>query len=61
MTTLGMLNLASIVYLAAVISFVFSFNEQREPGRIFKEALRRWIKFMVIVLIIGAIVTVVDR
>ena len=61
MTTLGIINLASILYLSAAISFAFSLNENREPARIVREALRRWLKFLLMTLVIGVVVFLVDR
>lgn len=61
MTTLGIINFASILYLSAVISFVFSLNENRQPARIAREALRRWLKFMLMTFAIGLVVYLIDR
>ncbi|HOE97314.1 MAG TPA: hypothetical protein PLS90_14560 [Candidatus Sumerlaeota bacterium] len=56
MTELGLIHLASAIYLSAVICLAVSVNENDEPMRIVRETLRRWAKFMGIAAAIGVVV-----
>ena len=53
MTPSGIVHLISAVYLSGVLCLAISLNENRKPGRIVRETLRRWGKFMAICLVTG--------
>jgi energy-coupling factor transporter transmembrane protein EcfT len=59
MTPTGIVNLLSALYLSAVICFAISLNENRAPARIVREALRRWVKFMLVAVAIGLVVQLI--
>jgi hypothetical protein len=61
MTTLGIIHLGSLIYLSGVICFSVSLNENRQPKRILRETLRRWIKFLGITLVIALAVHLMSR
>ena len=61
MTKLGLLHLASLMYLSGVISLAFSVNENRNPKIIASETLRRWAKFLGVTLVIGLAVLLLSR
>lgn len=46
MTQIGFVHLCSMIYLASVICFSISLNENRAPRMILKETLRRLLKFL---------------
>jgi hypothetical protein len=48
MTPTGVIHLLSAIYLAGILSFSVSLNENRSLRRIVRETLRRWSKFIVI-------------
>jgi hypothetical protein len=56
MTQLGIVHLLSALYLSAVICFMVSLNENRQPRRILRETFRRWAKFLIFTLAIGLVV-----
>jgi len=60
MTRLGFIYLVSWIYLSAVICLSVSLNEHRAPGKIAREALRRWAKFMGLTIVIAAVVWLLD-
>jgi hypothetical protein len=61
MTQLGIIHLASALYLSAIICLSVSINENVALGRIVRETLRRWLKFVVVALVLAVLVTVMDR
>ena len=56
MTRVGLVYLLSAVYLSGVISLAISLHENDRPGRIARETLRRWAKFLGLAGLIGALV-----
>jgi hypothetical protein len=57
MTELGVIHLLSAIYLSGVICLAVSLNENRAPRKILKEALRRWLKFGGLAVLIALVVT----
>jgi len=53
LTPVGWIHLSSALFLSAVICFSVSLNENRNPKRIFRETLRRWVKFLGLTVIIA--------
>jgi hypothetical protein len=60
MTPLGIINLLSAIYLSGAISLAVSLNENRAPRLILRETLRRWRKFLLWGLILGALITLIS-
>lgn len=60
MTPLGIINLLSAIYLSGVISLAVSLNENRTPGRILRETLRRWRKFMLWGVLLGGLIMLIS-
>lgn len=46
MNAVGWIHILSMVYLAGAVSFAVSLGENRAPGIILRETLRRWGKFL---------------
>lgn len=61
MTELGIIHLLSAIYLSGIISLSVSVNENRDPKRIVRETLRRWVKFLCFTIGIGVIVWFLSR
>lgn len=61
MTEQGILYLSSLLYLTGVICFSISLNENESVGRIVRETVRRWIKFLVFTAIIAGVVHFASR
>ncbi|MCL5269096.1 MAG: hypothetical protein M1457_00735 [bacterium] len=61
MTQAGIIHLLSLIYLSAVICLAVSVNENRGLRRIVRETARRWLKFMVVILIIAVVVSLISR
>ena len=60
MKWLGLINLGSAIYLSAIICLSISLNENDAPGRIARETLRRWIKFVGVAVALAVLVTLLD-
>jgi hypothetical protein len=60
MTALGVIHLLSAIYLSGAICLAVSLNENRAPRKILKEALRRWLKFGGLAVLIAIIVTLLS-
>lgn len=57
MTELGVIQILSLLYISAVIAFSVSMNENREPKKILRETLRRWVKLLGVTLGVAVLVT----
>jgi hypothetical protein len=51
-----MLLLGSMIYLSGVICFSISLNENSSPRVIFRETLRRWVKFLGLIAVLAGMV-----
>ena len=60
MTQIGILHLGSAVLLSLVICLAVSINEQRDPRRIARETVRRWLKFVGVAAVLGLAVWLLD-
>lgn len=60
MTALGILHLASALYLMGAICLAVSLNENRDPRRIVRETTRRWLKFTLLALILVVVVHLIS-
>lgn len=61
MTQLGIIHLISLIYLSGVICLGVSVNENRDPRRIVRETLRRWVKFLGMTVFIAVVVALLSR
>lgn len=61
MTQYGLVHIISAIYLAAVISFAVSLNENRDPRRILRETVRRWGKFLAFGLILAVAINLIIK
>ena len=59
MTEMGVIHMFSAIYLSGAICLVVSLNESRDPRRIIRDTLRRWMKFSGIALVIGVVVAII--
>lgn len=60
MTELGIIHLMSILYISFIVCLLVSINENREPKRIIRETLRRWVKFLGVTVAMGILVTLLS-
>lgn len=60
MTSMGVIHLLSVLYLSAVICLSVSINENDRPGRVLRETLRRWGKFLGVALAVAAVVALIS-
>lgn len=58
MTQVGLIHLLSALYLSGVLCLAVSLNDNDRPRRIFREAGRRWIKFLGVALGIAGLVAI---
>ena len=60
MTQQGIIHLLSAIYLSGVICLAVSVNENDKPRRMFRETVRRWLKFLAVGLAIALLVMLLD-
>lgn len=60
MTHMGWLQLLSALYLSLVFWLAVSLNEQRAPGRVLRQTLRRWLKSLLVAAVLAVAITLLD-
>jgi hypothetical protein len=56
MTERGLLNVLSMIYLAFIVALIFGINEYDSLKPILRSTVRRWVKLLLALLVIGVIV-----
>ena len=60
MMKVGLLHLFSLLYLSLVVAFVFGLNDHDRPRDVVKTTLRRWLKMIGALIVIGLIVLILS-
>ena len=57
---MGVLNLVSLLYLSFVVALIFGINDHDEAKMVVKTTLRRWLKMIGALVVLGVIVQIVS-
>lgn len=60
MTALGALYLVSALYLTGLVSFTLSLLEEHEGAGLWRATFRRWGKFLLGLVVLGAVVGILS-
>jgi len=58
---MGWFNLASLFFLSFVVAFVFGLNEHDRVRPILRATVRRWVKLLVGLVVIGIVVQILSH
>jgi hypothetical protein len=56
MTERGLLNIISLIYLSFIVALIFGINEFDTVKPIVRATIRRWVKLLLALIVIGIIV-----
>jgi len=59
--TMGMLNPVSLLYLSFVVAFVLGMNDHDNPRRAASATVRRWLKLLAALVVIGIVVRILSH
>ncbi|HOE64260.1 MAG TPA: hypothetical protein PKW18_02770 [Candidatus Sumerlaeota bacterium] len=58
---MGTINIVSIIYLSFVVAFILGLNDHDTPRKIIRATLRRWLKLLAALVVIGAVVLLLSH
>lgn len=58
---MGTLNIISIIYLSFVVAFIMGLNDHDAPKKVIRTTLRRWLKLLAALAVIGAVVLLLSH
>ena len=59
--SIGFLHLFSVVYLSFIVALVFGLNDHDRAGKVIKATLRRWLKLLAALVVIGIVVQILSH